>query len=180
MTSRARATRLLAGALALVSLAGCSARSGSPPRLSSGYVSHIVCSYVFVSGLTTGGAPGLAWLTAAYSLGYLVGFITPFLPGGLGAREGTVVAVLVARYGIGVATTLALAIRLANTLGELVACGILEAVYLGARRLPLVLRRSRDRVALSMLAARLRIGPDPIARCHRAAVARSNETGGRA
>ena len=51
MTPRARATRLIAVALALVSIAGCSARSGSPPRLSSAYVSHIVCSYVFVSGL---------------------------------------------------------------------------------------------------------------------------------
>jgi len=51
MTPRARATRVIAGALALVFVAGCSARSGSPPRLSSAYVSHIVCSYVFVSGL---------------------------------------------------------------------------------------------------------------------------------
>src|SRR5262245_40214749 len=37
--------------LILASVAGCSARSASPPRLSSAYVSHIVCSYVFVSGL---------------------------------------------------------------------------------------------------------------------------------
>src|SRR4030095_10137475 len=51
MTSRARATPLTAGALPSVSIAGCSARSGSPPRLSSAYVSHILCSYVFVSGL---------------------------------------------------------------------------------------------------------------------------------
>src|SRR5262245_62378718 len=51
MTSRARATRLIAGTLTLVSVAGCSARSASPPRLSSAYVSHVVCSYVFVSGL---------------------------------------------------------------------------------------------------------------------------------
>jgi CubicO group peptidase (beta-lactamase class C family) len=51
MTSRARWARGTAGTLALLCLAGCSARSASPARLSSGYVSHIVCSYVFVSGL---------------------------------------------------------------------------------------------------------------------------------
>lgn len=89
--------------------------------------------YVLVAGLTAGPAPGLAWLLSAYALGYLVGFITPFLPGGLGAREGTVVAVLVGRYGAGVATALALAIRLANTLGELVAVAILETGYLAWR-----------------------------------------------
>ncbi len=92
--------------------------------------------YVLVAGLTKGGTPTIAWLTAAYSLGYLVGFITPFLPGGLGAREGTVIAILVPRYGIGVATALALAIRLANTLGELVACAILETCYLAAKHVP--------------------------------------------
>jgi len=91
--------------------------------------------YVLVDGLVEGGAPGLAWLTSAYALGYLVGFITPFLPGGLGAREGTVVSVLAARYGVGVATALALAIRLANTLGELVAVAILELGYLAWRAL---------------------------------------------
>src|SRR5215471_13783310 len=51
MTPRARATRLTALTLILAFVAGCSARSASPPRLSSAYVSHVVCSYVFVSGL---------------------------------------------------------------------------------------------------------------------------------
>jgi CubicO group peptidase (beta-lactamase class C family) len=51
MTSRACEPRWAAGALALLCVAGCSARSASPARLASGYVSHIVCSYVFVSGL---------------------------------------------------------------------------------------------------------------------------------
>src|SRR5262245_47799115 len=30
---------------------GCSARSGHPVRIATGYISHVVCSYVFVSGL---------------------------------------------------------------------------------------------------------------------------------
>jgi CubicO group peptidase (beta-lactamase class C family) len=44
-------SRWAAAALALLGVAGCSARSASPARLASGYVSHLVCSYVFVSGL---------------------------------------------------------------------------------------------------------------------------------
>jgi len=41
---------MLAACLA-VGLVGCSARAGNPARIASGYVSHVVCSYVFVSGL---------------------------------------------------------------------------------------------------------------------------------
>src|SRR5215471_20711754 len=36
---------------ALIAIAGCSARSGNPARIATGYISHVVCSYVFVSGL---------------------------------------------------------------------------------------------------------------------------------
>ena len=41
----------IAGALALLAVSGCSPRSGNPARIASGYISHVVCSYVFVSGL---------------------------------------------------------------------------------------------------------------------------------
>jgi len=37
--------------LLCLALAGCSARSGRPARIAVGYISHVVCSYVFVSGL---------------------------------------------------------------------------------------------------------------------------------
>ena len=37
--------------LALVAQAGCSGRAGHPGRITTGYISHVVCSYVFVSGL---------------------------------------------------------------------------------------------------------------------------------
>jgi len=37
--------------LCLLALAGCSKRSGHPARIATGYISHVVCSYVFVSGL---------------------------------------------------------------------------------------------------------------------------------
>jgi hypothetical protein len=44
-------TPWIAGALALLVASGCSSRSGNPARIATGYVSHVVCSYVFVSGL---------------------------------------------------------------------------------------------------------------------------------
>jgi len=37
--------------LALLAVSGCSPRSGNPARIATGYISHVVCSYVFVSGL---------------------------------------------------------------------------------------------------------------------------------
>ncbi len=40
--------------LALLAVSGCSPRSGHPARIATGYISHVVCSYVFVSGLDPG------------------------------------------------------------------------------------------------------------------------------
>jgi uncharacterized membrane protein YbhN (UPF0104 family) len=89
--------------------------------------------YVLVAGLTEGDSPDPAWLTGAYAVGYLVGFVVPILPGGLGAREATLVGVLASYFGAGVATALTLAVRLANTLGELIAVGVIAAAYFGRR-----------------------------------------------
>jgi CubicO group peptidase (beta-lactamase class C family) len=44
------ASRWIAGVLAVLAVSGCS-RSGNPLRVATGYISHVVCSYVFVSGL---------------------------------------------------------------------------------------------------------------------------------
>jgi hypothetical protein len=41
----------IAGRLALLAVSGCTSRSGNPARIAAGYISHVVCSYVFVSGL---------------------------------------------------------------------------------------------------------------------------------
>jgi CubicO group peptidase (beta-lactamase class C family) len=43
--------RRIAVALVLVVATACSPRSGNPARIATGYISHLVCSYVFVSGL---------------------------------------------------------------------------------------------------------------------------------
>jgi uncharacterized membrane protein YbhN (UPF0104 family) len=88
-----------------------------------------------VNGLSDEPSPGLTWVIATYSVAYLIGFIVPFLPGGLGAREGTLVAVLAPRYGVGAATGIALATRLAVTLGEVIAISIIWIGYLAGRTL---------------------------------------------
>jgi len=89
-----------------------------------------------LNGLSDEPSPGLTWAIATYSVGYLIGFVVPFLPGGLGAREGALVAVLASRYGAGAATGISLATRLAVTLGEALAVCLIWLVYLAARALP--------------------------------------------
>ena len=90
---------------------------------------------VLANGLTDEPSPGLMWAIATYAVGYLVGFVVPLLPGGLGAREGALVAVLSARYGLGAATALSLALRVAVTIGELFAVALILAGYHSSRRL---------------------------------------------
>ena len=92
---------------------------------------------VLANGLTDSPSPGLTWAIATYAVAYLIGFVVPLLPGGLGAREGALVAVLAGKYGIAAATALALALRVAVTLGELLAVGVIVGAYqLTHRRAP--------------------------------------------
>lgn len=80
--------------------------------------------------------PGFWPVLAGYSFAWLLGVIVPLLPGGLGLREATLAALLAPTYGLGVATTLALALRLVNTIAEFIAIGMTEAAALhpAARR----------------------------------------------
>jgi uncharacterized membrane protein YbhN (UPF0104 family) len=90
---------------------------------------------VVANGLTDTPSPGLAWAIATYAVAYLIGFIVPFLPGGLGAREGALVAVLAGRYGLGPATAISLALRVAVTLGELLAVAVIAVGYRATHRI---------------------------------------------
>jgi hypothetical protein len=89
------------------------------------------------NGLTETAAPGIRWAVGTYTVAYLVGSVTPLLPGGLGAREAALVVLLAPRYGLGNATAIALALRVAVSLGELLAVAILLGVK------PPVLRGAR-------------------------------------
>jgi hypothetical protein len=59
----------------------------------------------------------------------MLGFVIPFLPGGLGLRDGTLAALLAAPYSPALAAALALAVRFIGALGQLVAVGVTELAY---------------------------------------------------
>jgi hypothetical protein len=95
-----------------------------------GWIATGAAAWTLVAALTTEDVPDLAWLVAVYAFAWMLGFLVPLFPGGLGLRDGTLVVFLATRFGAGAATGLALALRLANTLGELVAIGLTELAYL--------------------------------------------------
>jgi len=84
-------------------------------------------------------------LVGAFALSWLLGVLVPLAPGGLGLRDGALVAALAASVGVGVATALALALRLVSFAAELVAVGVLEGAVLVADRV--VRRRPGAQVA---------------------------------
>jgi len=75
------------------------------------------------------GAPGDDWLLiAVFALAWVVGFVTPGAPGGLGVREGLMLLMLAPVYTTTAASVLVIALRIATTLGDvisLIAGGIL-------------------------------------------------------
>jgi hypothetical protein len=73
---------------------------------------------------------GFRWLLGAYACSWLVGFLVPLAPGGLGLREGTLAVFLADPLAGGAAVSIALAVRLASTAGELIAVGAVEAASL--------------------------------------------------
>jgi hypothetical protein len=79
-------------------------------------------------------APGVVELTGSYALAWLTGFLLPLLPAGLGIRDATFLALLATSLGAGAATATVITVRLALTLGELLAIGALELVRVAARR----------------------------------------------
>jgi hypothetical protein len=99
-----------------------------------GWVAMGGATWLLIDSLADTPTPEVAWLVAAYAFSYLLGFVVPVLPGGLGVRDATLIGFLATRFATGVATALALAVRLANTFGELVAIGAVEVGYRMLRR----------------------------------------------
>jgi len=75
------------------------------------------------------GAPDDDWLLiAVFALAWVVGFVTPGAPGGLGVREGLMLLMLAPVYTTTAASVLVIALRIETTLGaviSLIAGGIL-------------------------------------------------------
>lgn len=93
-----------------------------------GWVGTATGVYVIASAVT-GESTGFLWLAGLYTAGYLVGFVAPLAPGGLGAREGMLVVLLRDRYGLAAATGVSLAIRVVNVAGELLAVALVHSAY---------------------------------------------------
>ena len=102
---------------------------------SLGWLATGAATWTLIRALTEGDPPAVSWLVGVYALAWMLGFLVPLLPGGLGMRDGTLAVFLATRVGAGVATGLVLALRLANTLGEFVAIGATELAYRGWRAL---------------------------------------------
>ena len=67
-------------------------------------------------------APHDYWLLiAAFSLAWVVGFVTPGAPGGLGVREALLLLMLAPVYTTAAASVLVIALRIATTLGDVLA-----------------------------------------------------------
>jgi hypothetical protein len=111
-----------------------------------GWIATGAAAYLLVCSLTTEHRPAFLWLLGAYSFAWLLGFVVPLLPGGLGLRDGTLIAFLATTTGVGAATAIAIALRLANTLGEFLAIGLVELSYQTVVRS----RPARRRIALGV------------------------------
>jgi uncharacterized membrane protein YbhN (UPF0104 family) len=81
-------------------------------------------------------SPPLSFMTGAYALAWLTGFVVPFAPSGLGVREATFAAILAPQFGAGPATALAVMLRFANLVGDLLVVTAVEACALATARQP--------------------------------------------
>lgn len=70
-------------------------------------------------GLVPGKPVDYAWLIAAFTIAWVVGFVTPGAPAGLGVREALLLLMLSPAYGGTDASLLVLALRIATTLGDM-------------------------------------------------------------
>lgn len=114
------------------------------------YVLAMLCVGGSMAVLALGLFPGVevdfALLTAAFTLAWAVGFVTPGAPAGLGVRETMLLVMLAPGLGAANASLLILALRVATTLGDMLcfAVGVallpaarLHSLRLGARKQPL-------------------------------------------
>ena len=89
-----------------------------------------VAAWTFVAAVTAEPTPSFPYLLGAYTFAWLVGFVVPFAPSGLGVREATLIALLSPVVGGGAATALSVGLRLANVAGDFLAIGAVEAIRL--------------------------------------------------
>jgi uncharacterized membrane protein YbhN (UPF0104 family) len=75
--------------------------------------------WLIMQALGHGHGPGLVFLTGAFALAWLMGFLAPGVPAGLGAREGVLLLLLDGRAADDILLAGIVAARLASVLGDL-------------------------------------------------------------
>lgn len=107
------------------------------------YVTAMLCVgasiCVLALGLPGAGSPDFALLTAAFTIAWAVGFVTPGAPAGIGVREALLLLILGPTLGTETASLLILALRVATTLGDVLCFALGMALLARNRR--------RDKVA---------------------------------
>jgi uncharacterized membrane protein YbhN (UPF0104 family) len=86
-------------------------------------------AWLVVSALTPT-RPNPFEVAGAYAFAWTLGFVIVLAPSGLGVREATFIALLGSKVGVPPATLVAVALRLASILGELLAFGAVEVATL--------------------------------------------------
>ncbi|MEX0744391.1 MAG: lysylphosphatidylglycerol synthase domain-containing protein [Phycisphaeraceae bacterium] len=97
-----------------------------------GWVATSLGVYALVAGLSAESIDPF-FLAGAFALAWMVGFLMPGFPGGIGSREAVLIVLLTPVFGLGPATTISIALRLVTTLAEFVAIGLSELYYVLVR-----------------------------------------------
>ncbi|MBN2289239.1 MAG: hypothetical protein JXQ83_07890, partial [Candidatus Glassbacteria bacterium] len=104
------------------------------------WLAYGACFYYFILSVLPDSDVGFAAATGAYAVGYIIGFLVVFAPGGLGVRELMFAGLLASALGgQGPATVVALASRVWLSLAELVPL----ALVLAAGGLPSAARNKK-------------------------------------
>jgi len=101
-----------------------------------------VCAYLAIGasattlagGLYPATRPDFALLTAAFAIAWVVGFVTPGAPAGIGVREALLMLMLGPGMGTANASLFILALRIATTLGDILCFVAGLALMPGLRR----------------------------------------------
>jgi dolichol-phosphate mannosyltransferase len=99
-----------------------------------GWIATGLGAWTLTRALHATGSLDAFLLLGAFALSWLLGVLVPLAPGGLGLREGSLIVSLTASVGAGVATGLALALRLVSFAGELFAIAVAELLALALAR----------------------------------------------
>jgi uncharacterized membrane protein YbhN (UPF0104 family) len=113
-------------------------RAGALAKVIAIDISAMLCVGASISVLALGllerGSIDFALLTAAFTLAWAVGFVTPGAPAGIGVREATLLLVLGPALGATDASLLILGLRVATTLGDLLCFALGTALVARERR----------------------------------------------